>query len=94
MLDVKEAVLAQTLLPDGEQIQRNVLSYMVVVGLDDGDEDKDQLQTSGMHEWQNKVSFEICGSVCVCVCIYIYNNNNLKGKIEVYLMGNKVPNTT
>ena len=39
MLDIKEAVLVQTLLPDGEQIQRNALSYMVTIGLDDGDEE-------------------------------------------------------
>jgi hypothetical protein len=38
VFDVKEVVLVQTLLPDGEQIQRNALSYMVAIGLDDGDE--------------------------------------------------------
>jgi hypothetical protein len=39
VFDVKEAVLVQTLLPDGEQIRRNALFYMVAIGLDDGDEE-------------------------------------------------------
>ena len=39
VLDVKEAVLVHALLPDGEQIRRNALSYMVAIGLDDGDEE-------------------------------------------------------
>jgi hypothetical protein len=39
VFDIKEAVLVQMLLLDGEQIQRNALSYMVAIGLDDGDEE-------------------------------------------------------
>ena len=39
VFDIKEAVFVQTLLPDGEQIRRNALSYMVAIGLNDGDEE-------------------------------------------------------